>query len=338
MYIYADESGHSGRYIFNEPHVYYQGAIFSTEDIEEIITPIITKVLYASDLDRIHANELKPYQNIDLIKNCIDALKDYKWEFFLSQIHKPYLSVTKFVDTIFDPADNKGIPPFWYWEDYYRHSLCCLFDDALTEKSKKQFWLAYLGDNREEIINILRNVRNYVNRFCKIGSELNTVAIDGINFAIRNPEELGLFNTEKKSAYKMSTPNMVAFSILLQAVHVFCEEHKASPKKFIHDQQSEFGSTMKDYHKIFHKVKVRDELTGKVPLVEYSEYDLGSLSLESSKKSYGLQFIDLLIWIHQREETDEIKKIKDIIPTYSNNSYISRGTSELIKIAFGMRR
>lgn len=338
MYIYADESGHSGRYIFNAPSVYYQGAIFSTKDIEEIVKPIINRALINFNLERIHANELKPHQNIEIIKDCITSLKGCKWEFFLFQMQKPYLSVTKFVDTIFDPADNKGIPPFWYRKDYYRHTLCCLFDDALTEKSKQKFWLAYLDDDRNEIINVLRNVKNYISRYCKIGDELHTVAMRGIDFAIKNIEEIGLFNKNKKSAYKQNTPNMVAFSVLLQAVHLFCENNTASPQKFIHDQQSEFGSTMREYHKIFHKIKISDEVTGKAPLLEDSKYDLGSFSLESSKKSYGLQLVDLFIWAHQREETDELKQIKDNIPACANNSYISRGTSELIKIAFNIRR
>ena len=34
MYIYADESGHSGRHIFNEPLFYFQGAIISEIDTE----------------------------------------------------------------------------------------------------------------------------------------------------------------------------------------------------------------------------------------------------------------------------------------------------------------
>ncbi len=40
MYIYADESGHSGRHIFNDPLFYLQGAIISEIDTEPPRTAI----------------------------------------------------------------------------------------------------------------------------------------------------------------------------------------------------------------------------------------------------------------------------------------------------------
>jgi hypothetical protein len=43
MYIYVDESGHSGRQIFNEPLFYYQGAIISEVDTEPLFSEVAEK-------------------------------------------------------------------------------------------------------------------------------------------------------------------------------------------------------------------------------------------------------------------------------------------------------
>ena len=40
MYIYADESGHSGRHIFNDPLFYFQGAIISEIDTEPLLSGV----------------------------------------------------------------------------------------------------------------------------------------------------------------------------------------------------------------------------------------------------------------------------------------------------------
>ena len=40
MCIYADESDHSGRHIFNDPLFYFQGAIISEIDTEPILSEV----------------------------------------------------------------------------------------------------------------------------------------------------------------------------------------------------------------------------------------------------------------------------------------------------------
>jgi hypothetical protein len=39
---------------------------------------------------------------------------------------------------------------------------------------------------------------------------------------------------------------MVAFSTLLQAVHVFVDDHGSPPVAFYHDRQQEFGRSMQE--------------------------------------------------------------------------------------------
>ena len=78
MYIYADESGHTGRHIFNPPTYYYQGAILSTRDIAPIVTPIINKYLATLHLPRLHANELRETTVATIALDGVFALIFYR--------------------------------------------------------------------------------------------------------------------------------------------------------------------------------------------------------------------------------------------------------------------
>jgi hypothetical protein len=144
MFIYADESGHSGKYIFNDPPNYYQGAILSVVELEPLLQPIVAHYCSQIGAKRLHANEL-PYQlTVEIVERCMDAMENNHWNFHLTTVEKGYLSPTKFVDTIFDPHENLRVPPLWYWHEFFRHALCCLFDDILIlNNDRENFWYSY---------------------------------------------------------------------------------------------------------------------------------------------------------------------------------------------------
>lgn len=247
MYIYADESGHTGRSIFDEPEFYLQGAIFSHEDLEKLFHPLMSYYYNTLGIHRVHTNEILPHIVSQIANDCLDLLGDHRqWAFHATIIQKPYLSTTKFVDMAFDSGENIGVRWLWYNHEFFRHTLCCLFDDVLTERNKRYFWQCFCTDDYNGMQNVIRNALTYLDRYAK-DRRLNEVARDGLSFALHYPEEITLMASKSKKSYKGHTPNMVAFSCLIQAVHDYCLEFGCTPKVFIHDQQSEFAPTMREY-------------------------------------------------------------------------------------------
>lgn len=58
VYVYADESGHSGRNIFDERSpTYFQGAIISHGDVDPIINEVVQRHCKALGVPRLHSNE-----------------------------------------------------------------------------------------------------------------------------------------------------------------------------------------------------------------------------------------------------------------------------------------
>jgi hypothetical protein len=329
MYIYADESGHSGRHIFNEPLFYYQGAIISETDTEPLLQEVAEKYRNELGVERLHANEILPHIVERIASSFLSLLDKTNWVFHITAIEKPYLSTTKFVDSLFDSFENKGARWLWYNHEFFRHTLCCLFDDFLFEEDKKEFWQSYLADDFEGISKIVTTILQRLEQI-QLDKRLNQVACEGLQFAIKYPEEITLMASRTKKSYKGHTPNMVAFSSLIQAVHKFCKEYKTTPEAFVHDPQSEFGPTMKEYHEMFARVRAEHSESGLQLDVENTDYDLGKFSLTSSKHLTSLQAVDIFLWLSQRNDRIKSKGLGEKLMEVSDPFYISRGSSEMI--------
>jgi len=329
MHIYADESGHSGRYIFNDPSFYYQGAILSEVDIESILSEIAGKYTTELGLTRLHANEIRPHIVEKIAASFLYLLDSTKWVFHITKIEKPYLAVTKFVDSLFDSYENKGARSLWYNHQFFRHTLCILFDDILSKNDKKVFWEAYLSDDFAKIASVINIALKSMEKF-KIDKRLYQVAVDGLNFALKYPEQITLLANQTKKSYKGHTPNMVAFSSLIQAVHKFCKENNMKPEAFTHDSQSEFGSTMREYHKLFGGVRIEHSSNGLALQGDRVEYNFGKFALSLSKDSVGLQVVDIFLWLSQRREKIKSIGLHDKLLNATETFYISRISSEII--------
>ncbi|WP_234495874.1 DUF3800 domain-containing protein [Vibrio maritimus] len=328
VFVYADESGHSGKDIFNEGSpLYYQGSVISVGDIEPIVSPIVAKYCDENGLERLHGFELGEQKVNALCIELLDALKEIDWQLHYTLIEKRYIAPTKFVDTIFDSYDNPAVHPLWYLTDLFRHTLCVLIDDMMEEgELNKKFWSCYLADDIDGLIEISKVLLErapfiFDARACE-------VVTDGLTYAIDNPEIFTLTAAKGKSAYKKETPNIVAFSSLLTAIHRFCKPRGLSVSALVHDQSDEFKGTMREYHKIFFGVDYEEDKFGGVPQFERVEYGLGEFKLESSKNSSGLQVVDLFLWLIQRDIKDQnLLLTKSQILEKAEDFRISRGMS-----------
>jgi len=328
MFVYADESGHSGRYIFNEPRYYFQGAILSVIDPESLLHPIAEKYRNELGVDRIHASEIKPHIVERIGAAFLSLLKDIKWTFHLTVIEKPYLSVTKFVDTVFDSFENKGARWLWYNHEFFRHVLCCLFDQVLSDQMKKDFWDAYLKDDRQSIMSVIKIALKKLSEL-PIDARLYQVSKDALDFALKYPDEITLMASMTKKSYKGHTPNMVAFSSMIQAVHKFCKDHGVVPQAFIHDPQSEFGSTMQEYHTLLARLRLKHSKSGMLLDAESPDYDLGKFSLTPSEQLTSLQAVDIFLWLSQRGEKVKSEGLKQALRDRTEPFCISRKSSEM---------
>lgn len=169
-----------------------------------------------------------------------------------------------------------------------------------------------------------RVIRLFLGNLNTDQSDKHPVWLSGTNLLLANAT---------RSSYKGHTPNMVAFSSLIQAVHKFCKIESLRPTAFYHDRQSEFGQTMREYHSLFSTQRIPETTSGfsYEMMPERTEYpDLGIFALASSQDLYGLQVVDVFLWLSQREPTAEIRFAQDRLRKFTDAFFISRNMSEFI--------
>ena len=300
VYVYADESGHSGRNIFdtNSP-TYYQGSIISLGDVDPIIGKVIQHHCQELKVPRIHSNEHQEHVVCGICSDLLDSLENSQWEFYVCIINKPYISPTKFVDLFFDSFDNPGVPTLWYTTELFRHTLCLEVNNLLDTNDKKEFWDGFLSDDMPKMLKTAEIILSRIEQVTD--SRVKKVMTEGLEYAISHPKKFALICTESKKSYKGQTPNMIAFSSLMSGTHTFCKRHSSSVKEFIHDRSDEFRGTMREYHRVFNNIDYDENKFGGPFLFKETQFNLGQFNLKSSEDHPALQAVDVFLWMIQRK-------------------------------------
>jgi hypothetical protein len=132
-----------------------------------------------------------------------------------------------------------------------------------------------------------------------INDRLKTAAQDGIQGAIEFQDSITFYN--KKHGCKLDTPNIVAFSSLLQAIHSFAATYNSPPIAFVHDRQQEFKEAMQFVHEKFGRAILLGKEVGGMPTSpRIAPCDLARFFIEKSNDYPALQAVDLLLWSYQR--------------------------------------
>jgi hypothetical protein len=300
VFIYADESGHSGTKIFDTNQEFYiQGALISIYDIQEKIEPIINKYLKLYNTPRLHGYELGEEKVLKITNEIIKILENFKWEVHFTYIEKKLLLSVQFITLILHPFENKAIPYIFIENEYFRHSLLMEVHKILDIHPKKNdIWSFILRNDIDSLIKISQELleNNLINE-----SIISTFIIKGLKFAINNPKIISKNLEKGNNVKKISSPNVLGFQSLQNYISLFCEKNHESVNKFIHDKSDEFKGVMRKYHKELSGLYIKKDELNSLSGIRKSKYTQGIFNLESSQNNNGLQLIDLIIWICQRK-------------------------------------
>ncbi|WP_241646571.1 hypothetical protein [Rosenbergiella metrosideri] len=76
VFVYADESGHSGKKIFNEgPQAYLQGSIISLGDADPILSEVVAHHCQNLGVPRLHSNEHPEHIVAKICDDLLNALE-----------------------------------------------------------------------------------------------------------------------------------------------------------------------------------------------------------------------------------------------------------------------
>ncbi|WNL12350.1 DUF3800 domain-containing protein [Aliarcobacter cryaerophilus] len=300
IFVYADESGHSGTKIFdNNQQFYIQGALISINDIQEEIEPIINKYLKLYEINKLHGYELGEEKVSKITDEIIQVLENFNWEVHFTYIEKKLLLAIEFIRFFLHPFENQAIPYIFIENEYFRHSLLIEIHKILINHHKKnEIWTLILKNDIKSLLEFCKEILE--NNIIK-SSNVSEFIIKGLKFAVDNPESFFDDMIKGKNAKKISSPNILGFQSLLNHITLFCEKNNESVNKIIHDKSDEFKGVMRKYHKELSGLYFNEDEFNTIKGIKKSKYTQGEFNLESSQNSNGLQLIDLIIWIFQRK-------------------------------------
>ncbi|WP_085033086.1 hypothetical protein [Ensifer aridi] len=198
MFAYAEETGNSGRNIFDENEYFRLGAILTVNDIAPAVDAVFTPLLAEKSIDRFDPSHWSEEELAKLGHEVLDAIECVgPWAFSLTEIHKPYMATTKLVDVIFVAEGNERVLDFWYFEEVYRHILCLTIDRAMSLPAAEQFWESYPLDDVDGIIKSLDLVAEEL-RATGSARAVHKVIFEAFQFARFNPDKFTLTHTMKR--------------------------------------------------------------------------------------------------------------------------------------------
>jgi hypothetical protein len=307
MYAYVDESGNTGMRIFDaEQPLFITAALITKTNFDatkKAELPSIAKKIGATAL---HANELG-VAKIELIADdLLRLIKQADARFFVSRVEKRYLATCKVFDTYFDAGENLAVPWTAYWVRPLRLSLMFMMaEHVMTEEIVRTVWdcvtAASEYTSKRHFIAAAQAMLERAPNMPDHRSQ--SIVIEALQWAIANPDSFSTHMRNKLNRHGHS-PNLVAFTNLMVGLTKTSDAWKRPVKEIVHDQQSEFGRKLKDWHELYSHPELAKQEPTHWPLEDepwsLSRVPGSTFRMTTEQASPGLQVIDVILWLIKR--------------------------------------
>jgi hypothetical protein len=290
---YTDESGNSGLNIFDNTQPWFWTATLLTEsDLERDASHFRTLAENLGEAE-IHANELGSARLNSIARSLCSTIVLHNCRFVFTVVEKRHVASMKLVDTLLDAGNNKAVHYFHYNARIFRLTLATYLMLITSPQSQEEFWQLYRNRDEKSFKRVLKrlswNVRTKIH-----DRRVQEILGDAISYARERPLDV---LDMKRSA--LDSPNMVAFSTLLHGLHSILGPEKKRIKRFVHDEQNQFGAHMREMFNVFGGVKFTETLISAAPSME--KVDTYACAVEMSKLPLvGLQLVDVALWLAKR--------------------------------------
>lgn len=290
LYGYCDESGNTGLNVFDEKQPYFWLAtLLSRYNLEVTAKIDINKLANSVGEKELHGNEMGLTKINQIAVEIIKILEKNNCYIVISRVEKRHIVRLKLFDYLFDNATNKAVTALHYEVRALRLQLADIFCDNVTLQMEMEFWNLYNNPNEQDLKNILKElilkIENNVSD--KRAKEL---IIDALSWAYQHPLEV--FDVRKNM---FDSPNIIAFSQLLTSINSIYKGKKVSIKKFFHDEQNEFGKSLKEMFDYIKNVRTEFKPTDLITDIEITDNYKCILEITSSNSCCGVQLTDILL-------------------------------------------
>ena len=293
-FVFADESGNSGLKLFDDGQdTFWTGTVIAFADLDRKYTTFHRELLNLVEKLELHGNELG-FGRIEKIAGRLAwFIREKKLRFSFVRIFKPYLATTKLFDLAFDSGVNPAVPPQAYGVRHLRLINVLHFAQLLTTEDLNEFWSLFEAQDEQRFSHLLASIRDRVSEtpYDKRSIQILT---ESLTWASEHPKAVLDPFSEHDS------PNFVAFTALFEHLHAFHKEFGHTIGSFVHDEQDQFIPHFTRAFELlakFHGDSGPLSMISNIELV--SSFDC-TLDVRSSDASFGLQLIDVCLWLCKR--------------------------------------
>lgn len=293
-FAYTDESGNSGLKLFDSGQdTFWTGTLVSFADMDTSYRTFHQELLTTVSKPELHGAELG-FSGIEKIASRIASfIRENELLFIFGRVDKHYLAATKLFDLAFDSGANPAMPPQAYAIQQLRLLCVMHFIQLLGEEDLREFWDLFQKQDPHRFTSLLERI---LPRVAAAGFDHRTEQIltDVLRWGSQNPAEI------LDSFGEGDSPNFVAFSGLFGHLHRLYEETGDTIASFVHDEQNQFISIFRTGFDILSKFTGRSHPMAMMSdWREMASFDC-SLQQRSSADSFGLQLVDICLWLTKR--------------------------------------
>ncbi len=299
IYVYVDESGNTGKNIFDPSQPdYLAGALISKGDFDLRHTDRIKAIAAKIGATAIHGNELGLNKLETIAPNLHELLHSAGTHFFVSRVEKKYLLATKMFDVLFDSGENAAVA--WHHYNFKALKIILAFKlgHIIDHNIAREFWSILLMVREDDARKALPPLCEALKLRLDLLPDQRSreILAEGLDWLVKHPECVQ-FATEQKLAKKGHFPNLVAFANLLEGLQHLSQLWKKKVARITHDEQNEFGRALESWHDLFSNAAPDViEWAGESYSLQWTP---GSrFVMKSDDTSVGIQIADTTLWLY----------------------------------------
>ena len=309
MFIYIDETGNTGKNMFDEDQRYFGTmAVMCKDDFDARFSKQFQDISLDLNLDSIHVRKLKKARDMDrLCKSALSLIEGQDIRFTYTWVEKELHACAKLFDILFQTS-NRAVPEMWYINPEIRTLLMSDFCRLVDEATVVLFWKECLNGRKEQRARVafLKTLSQLRNHFSDVQDKrLKEVLTDAVSWAWDHPDRIPYFNPRTVDR-RIHTPNAVYLFVLMKSAEEQMEQWRDDHCTIVHDRQHEYEEAIRKQHEgmTMADQPVREYL-GYGQWVQNTVLPCSNLTFSPSETSAGLQFCDLCLSLLGRYQMDK---------------------------------
>lgn len=296
LYSFMDETGNTGLNLLDQSQpLFILGNAFSTKNID-VEGKIYFKEIYQKiQKSELHANEIGNKGLADVSSDLVSLINDLDIHFHFSVIEKKhYLKIILF-HHFYDNGPNPAVNAFALGARSLRLLLSLHFIQLVEDNHLNKYLLSLKNRDLKLYSEIHADLAKKVKE-SPFDYRTKELLYDALIYTAQNPKEI----FESMSLDKICSPNNQAFVLMINQMHENFKD-TAIFKEMTHDEQLEFGKSIKQSYNFFSPMYQPSSPTTLLgdhkdsPLLKGTKF-----SLRPSIESLGLQTIDPALWLFKR--------------------------------------